>query len=237
MEYDFSVSKEELIENPKKVVETIRKYGICFIPSYLEGQDLACLQQEVFQIFQYEKLAADYAPGRACRLKTKNKDEIQLKYPMIYNTFCSDFQKQVYKLWIGRPFSFCEEIFSTEETKVIPEEEWSPNLHTHIDKMATNKSFMYVNDVTTENGAFHCVPESQIIGEEIRRHAWAQTKDYTKLKNKVRDYPELAELEEALIPIEGKAGSMFMFHSSMFHQGGLLKKEGTKRVIIRSHSR
>jgi len=238
MNYKFTIDKQLALENPNKVVDIIREFGICFIPSFLEGEDLAGFQQEVFQCFEYEKLAASYSPGRACRMKTKDKTDIRLKYPMIYKTFCSDWQYDIYREWIDRSnFSFAEEIFLTEETNVIPEDEWSPNMFTHVDKTPTCKSFIYVNDVTVENGAFHCIPGSQVLGERVRQNALKETSDYAKIRNKVKDYPELAPIEDKLIPIEGSAGSMFFFHSSMFHFGGFLKEEGTKRVIARSHSR
>ena len=233
--YKFSLSK--INANPTKVVDIIKRWGICVIPSYLEGQDLAGFQQEVFQVFQYEKVSDAYGPGGACRLK--NTPELSLKYPTMHKIFNDDFMLKVTKLYMGRSnFKLNHDIFLTEETNIIDNvDDWTPNMFLHTDKGWRFKFFIYVNDVYEYNGAFRCCPGKQNIGRKVRLEAWQKTSDYSKLENKLdKDRPEFGLNNETAIPIEGKAGCLMIFDTDLPHSGARILKEGAKRVICRGHS-
>jgi hypothetical protein len=61
--------------------------------------------------------------------------------------------------------------------------------------------------------------------------------EYREMKNKLElDYPELGYTFSDSIPVEGPAGTMFVFHSDVFHVGGRLS-EGKERRVIRLHLR
>ena len=61
-------------------------------------------------------------------------------------------------------------------------------------------------------------------------------KSFKDVKNLIElDYPELYD-ESKLIPVEGKAGTLIVFDSDLFHQGGKINKKGAERIVIRMHN-
>ena len=111
-----------------------------------------------------------------------------------------------------------------------------------------------MNDVTKENGAFFIQPNSHKLGKELREKAWGKFiptpndnflkkvllklfgKHFSVVKNRLElDYPELYDYSK-LIPVEGKAGTLIVFDSDVFHQGGKINKEGEERIVLRMHN-
>ena len=41
---------------------------------------------------------------------------------------------------------------------------------------------------------------------------------------------------QSLIPVEGKAGTLIVFDSDVFHQGGKINKKGAERIVLRMHN-
>ena len=109
------------------------------------------------------------------------------------------------------------------------------NGHLHFDRLGTFKFFMYLTDCDKDSGAFSYVPGSYQLGKNLRKKAWDKTSDYGGAKNRLEiDYPELGYKAENAVPIEGPAGTMFAFHSDVFHMGGSVS-EGKERRVIRFH--
>ena len=38
------------------------------------------------------------------------------------------------------------------------------------------------------------------------------------------------------MPVEGKAGTLIVFDSDIFHQGGKINKKGAERIVLRMHN-
>ena len=99
----------------------------------------------------------------------------------------------------------------------------------HYDVTPTLKFFVYLSETTEENGAFRCVPGSH-----------KRTKIYRKDKNISFDERYVTrELDTQdfpmEIPIEGKAGTLIIFHTDVWHKAGIVSK-GDRRVM-RGHTR
>ena len=111
-----------------------------------------------------------------------------------------------------------------------------------------------MNDVTKENGTFFIQPNSHKSGKKLRQKAWDNSipkpndsflkkiiinllsKSFKEVKNRIElDYPELYD-ESKLIPVEGKAGTLIVFDSDIFHQGGKINKKGVERIVLRMHN-
>ena len=61
-------------------------------------------------------------------------------------------------------------------------------------------------------------------------------KHFSVVKNRLElDYPELYDPKK-LIPVEGKAGTLIVFDSDLFHQGGKINKKGLERIVLRMHN-
>tara|TARA_R110001592_G_scaffold5488_4_gene30223 strand:+ start:2568 stop:3248 length:681 start_codon:yes stop_codon:yes gene_type:complete len=109
------------------------------------------------------------------------------------------------------------------------------NGHLHFDRLGTFKFFMYLTDCDKDSGAFSYIPDTYQLGKSLRKKAWEETSDYGGAKNRLElDYPDLGYKAEDVIPIEGPAGTMFAFHSDVFHMGGSVS-EGRERRVIRFH--
>jgi len=109
------------------------------------------------------------------------------------------------------------------------------NGHLHFDRLGTFKFFMYLTDCDRSSGAFSYIPDSYTLGKELREKAWEETSDYGGAKNRLElDYPDLGYKAKNAVPIEGPAGTLFAFHSDVFHMGGSVD-EGKERRVIRFH--
>ena len=109
------------------------------------------------------------------------------------------------------------------------------NGYLHFDRMGTFKFFMYLTDCDKDSGAFSYVPNSYQKGKELRQTEWKRTGDFGQIANRLEiDYPDLGFSNQDAVPIEGPAGTMFVFHSDVFHMGGSVK-EGNERRVIRYH--
>lgn len=59
---------------------------------------------------------------------------------------------------------------------------------------------------------------------------------FTNNKNRLElDYPQLYEPNK-LVPVEGKAGTLIVFDSDIFHQGGKINIKDKERIVLRSHN-
>ena len=127
------------------------------------------------------------------------------------------------------------EIFVTHDYK--SDQGLAPNGWLHFDRRPTFKFFMYLTDCDEDRGAFRYVPESYQLGKKLRIEAKNKTSDYGQMMNKLElDYPELGYSYSESIPIESAAGTMFAFHSDVFHVGGRVS-QGKERRVIRLHLR
>ena len=102
----------------------------------------------------------------------------------------------------------------------------------HFDRLPTLKFMLYLSDVSIDNGALELSSSS---------HHWVQKTfplprpkfDDTKYFKKTRELPK--PILENLKPIEGKAGTLIIFHTDTIHRQGIVNTGECR--IIRSHFR
>ena len=120
------------------------------------------------------------------------------------------------------------EIFITHDYR--SDQGTARNGYLHFDRLGTFKLFMYLTDCDKDSGAFSYYPGTYQLGKSLRKKE--QHRDYAKIKNRLEiDYPELGYKTEDVFPIEGPAGTMFVFHSDLFHMGGNISNNKSRRVI------
>jgi hypothetical protein len=98
----------------------------------------------------------------------------------------------------------------------------------HFDKIRTLKFFIYLTDTSDENGAMGCVPGSHVENRARRMADLADNPDYRAVDN--------AASGERAIPIEGTAGTLFVFDTDMTHTAGHVRPTRERR-IMRGHTR
>jgi len=95
----------------------------------------------------------------------------------------------------------------------------------HSDETYFLKFFIYLTDVDITHGPLNVVPKSHSIFKK-KRHDWIlKNKNYLK-RNKV-DY----SLENKMIPLVGKKGTMIIFDTDMLHKAGIIEKNKLRKVI------
>ena len=152
----------------------------------------------------------------------KLKHEIELKelvrIPLIYETAKRFFHSDNLNI----------DVFQTLDTPNSKHIAQEP----HFDRIPTLKFMLYINDISIDNGAFE-------LSEST--HHWVKrtfplprpSYDNPEYLKKTRELPK--PIIDNLKPIEGKAGTLIIFHTDTIHKQGIVN-HGECR-IIRSHFR
>jgi hypothetical protein len=172
----------------------------------------------------------EYEFGKACRIGSYEQHMGNAVYELFSNPRIWSIAQQFY----GTSPSF-NEIFLTHDYTI--EQGLARNGWLHFDRIPTLKFFMYLTDCESKDGPFMYVPRSYKLGRQLREAAAAATNSYDACKNRLEvDYPELGYTKESAVPLTGAAGTMFIFHSDLFHCGGIVE-EDSERKVIRMHLR
>ena len=121
----------------------------------------------------------------------------------------------------------CNDIMVTNE---FYHDKMERNKWLHFDRWKSLKAMVYLSDVCPDSGPFSVVPGTHKIGANLRRAFKGMP--YEHRPNRIEiDYPSLYKEST---PICEKKGTLILFDSDIFHQGGSIK-EGKTRTLIRSH--
>mgnify|MGYP003625231703 CR=1 FL=1 len=157
----------------------------------------------------------------------------------IWEFATSNFMTGFVHHYFNRPV--ITDVFLTHEYK--NNEGLDRNGFLHFDRLRCVKFFIYLTDCDEESGAFHFVPNSHKHGKQLREQgSLSYEEDFdenrqayeTKKNRLVEDFPELGYKNSDAIPIIGKAGTMFVFDTDLFHFGGKIQ-EGKERKVMRIH--
>ncbi|MDF1823599.1 MAG: phytanoyl-CoA dioxygenase family protein [Verrucomicrobiales bacterium] len=147
-------------------------------------------------------------------------------FPETIRYFTQQWMQNLSDLYWGNTRVLNDNVFVTREipgTKHLAQD-------LHFDVQETLKFFLYLNDVTAENGAFSCVPRSLSLTKEKRQ----EIGDEVSYENReyTRDHPFS---EEEIVPVEAAAGTIIVFTTEVWHRAGLVSS-GERRVM-RGHTR
>jgi len=231
-----------------KLKSILDQKGIFKIDSYLTLLELDSLKSEVLRYHKTNgkpyPFGSTYAINDPKRLPNESLQKIFFSKPWMKELFLT-YNNKISK-------GFFNSIYSTHDYKF--DGSIGRNGYLHFDRNVSLKYFLYLNDVTKENGAFFIQPNSHKLGKELREKAWGRFiptpndnllkkvllklfgKHFSVIKNRIElDYPEIYDSKK-LIPVEGKAGTLIVFDSDVFHQGGKINKKGAERIILRMHN-
>ncbi len=147
-------------------------------------------------------------------------------FPAMVRFFSQPWMQRVSELYWGDERVLNDHIFVTREipgTRHLAQE-------LHFDVQETLKFFLYLNDVTVDNGAFSCVPGSIDHTRRVRAENGGQ------LSYENREYSRQHPYKEAeVVPVEAPAGTLIVFTTEVWHRAGRVS-QGERRVM-RGHTR
>jgi len=226
----LSQKKFIILETPytfQKIIKCLNKWGVALLPEFTNKDHLDHLITEFHFILNNEfkgKTSLSMNFGKAAKIIPHQLDVTYL--PKTTSFFNNPLMKELVYSFLGKKSNFNEEIYVMKE--IVGTNHVAHQLH--FDVTRTFKFMVYLKDTTSLNGAFVCFPGSQNIAKGIR-------KKYKKMINYENLLPtrDLPYTKNDLITLEGLAGSLIIFDTNIFHQGGVVNKG--ERWIMRSHNR
>ena len=211
------------------ILKELNENGIYRFDEPFVGDELAeralCAADEFFA-----QPGNDYEFGTACRIGGYNSRSENA----IHKLFSNELIWRIAKGFFGAVPSFSE-IFLTHD--YISEGNLARNGWLHFDRIPTLKFFMYLTDVDKNSGPFCYVPGTYKLGKEMRKKSRTEEREYKNIKNRLEvDFPELGYTAAETTPVVGPSGTMFIFHTDLFHCGGNTSTTG-ERKIVRLHLR
>jgi hypothetical protein len=215
--------------SPQEVVDLLKLDGIVRISNYLANVD--DLKKDTLSVIA--EAGGDYPFGK--NVKTGPWLNPISKHPYIHKVYDSDWMRDITDRYLGKPNRYREGVFITHDFK--SEDGLGRNGYLHFDRTRAFKFFFYLTDcLTLDDGPFMCYPGTQILGRDLRQ-AFDPKLPYAKRPNRLDiDYVGLGYTAESATPVYGKAGTLLIFDSDVFHLGGKVAK-GHERLVLRSHSR
>lgn len=220
--YNFQCKK-----NPEEIIQTIKKFGIAYVPNYIPQNDVLNIQKVFHECFNKNKKMVTYRhykhptnPGNQLLIDTiLAKSE---GHPEFQNYLKSDFLNEICEKFYGKnKYSFNENIRFTHLV-----ESKNPILPWHFDRTQALKFWIYVEDTNKNSGPLEYCPGTHWEGKYRAAYDVMRGKTIDKIRN---DIPE--HRIQNPITLEGNKGDLFIFDADGFHRGGIIKKDHTRSVI------
>lgn len=224
--------------NNQEILQEVKNNGYCFIDSYLSEEEVSIIKNELLSIYNnipdfsalYDTRIEEneYPYGKAMRFG-------KLEYiPKFKQIFLSKNFDEVTKAYLG---PFCQvnlQTFTSFEYKKSTEANGRPrNSYWHFDPWRALKYFFYLDDVDLNNGCLRVVPGSIEMSANIRNsHTLQEIVDKYYIVEE-----EVSKIENKVINLQGKKGSMIVFDTDIFHVGSNILEDNSKRMIITVHNR
>jgi len=210
-----------------QILGAVEHHGLCILPEFVAGGTLDKLNEEFEQILSPDKKnGVDLIELNAGRGAVAHLYELGEAVPNTQAFFGTEWMQEASDTYWGAPARLNDNVYVMEE--VPGTEHVAQDLH--FDVLKTLKFFLYLNDVTAENGAFSCVPGSHHHTRKLREQLGDDI-SYEK-RCLTRDHPFG---ENDVVSIEGKAGTLIVFTTEVWHRAGKVSRD-TRRVM-RGHTR
>lgn len=209
------------------IKEGIDCHGVAIVLGVLNPDIVDELNREFDSIQEHpdhsglRNIALDHGKGRIVSRRCLQKKE----WIATQNLFSDPLQKELAENYWRKPIELNSEIFVMNEvpgTAHVAQD-------LHFDVVETFKVFVYLNDITVDNGAFYCIPGSHRDVAARRRELGS------RISYENRDLTRAPERTHEAIPIEGPAGTVIFFTTEVLHMAG--KVVTGERRIMRGHTR
>lgn len=204
-----------------EAVSALREDGVFIVPNF--AKEVEELREYVFGLCKTK-----YEFGKAYR-----GGKLSVQHDKIKNLFSNRWIRDIAKNYSKTNNNFGESVFATHDFVPRDFNNFGRNGYLHFDRIWYLKFFVYLTDVTKDDGALSVCPGSVSEGFRLRGKLKG---DYNSRKNRIEiDYPHLLKKYKPF-PIEGDAGTMIVFDTDCFHKGGNVAP-GHSRTVIRLHCR
>ena len=209
-----------------KILPELREKGVFVIPSFIEGALLDDLNNEFNYLLNEPEAEWIKDHPNLSTAKFLEKEKIIDKYQCTKRFFSgAGMQDLIDAYFENRNIQANTKIWVIKDTEKITH--IAQDLHFDISR--TLKYFLYLNDVTEENGAFRCIPGSH---NSITKGIRIKFRDEINYNN--RHLSRVKEQEGKSMCVEGKAGTLIIFDTNVLHQAGFCSKG--HRKIMRGQS-
>lgn len=211
----------------ESIMELLKEKGIAVIENYFSEEEMSLLKEEFDIILNTEIkgiVPIDYSLGQGKVIHKLNVDFSNL--PKTKSIFYNNDFKQIADRYIKVENELNREIFVVKD--VVGSKHHANDMH--FDVVATFKFFIYLTDTNEQNGAFCCVPGSHKRTAKIREELGSKISYDNRYLS--RDLPYS---EDEVISVNGKAGTLIIFDTDVFHKAGHVS-EG-ERLVMRGHTR
>jgi hypothetical protein len=198
-----------------EIVNFIKNDGVVVITNFCKPNDLTKLKAEYQSILSGTHQNSNWFENRPYSLGVaallSKKDGMQKEYPATFDFFSQPMMQSITNTYLGDGFHANQKIFVVKD--VVGASHHANDLH--FDVQRTLKFFLYLTDTNASNGAFRCVPGSHLETKNIRKN------NSDKISYENREFSRMLPYgPEDAVSVDGKAGSLIIFDTDVFHQAG-----------------
>lgn len=211
----------------EKVLDTVKEHGLAVLPSFIPGVELEQLNNEFERLLKTRnKAIKPFGLEKGEGVGVDRKRLREKDFPATSDFFDRPFMHQFVTSYVHPTAKLNSKIYVVRD--VVGTTTYANDLHFDVKKCL--KFFVYLNEVSANNGAFEFVPNTHKWSEELRRSDRASeiTFENRELSR------QLPYKEEDVISLEAPAGTLFIFDTDMFHRTGTTTIG--ERKIMRGHT-
>lgn len=216
--------------NHSEVIKMLESDGVAIVDNTYDEQTLTGLKNELYKILESNKPVKgidhiDYSVGKGKIIKINEVSSI--KIPFTFSTFRDDRFRKISEDYFRSDYELNSDIYVVKD--VIDSNHYANEFH--FDVVPTLKFLIYISDTTELNGAMECIPGSHRETELIRKKHGVNI----SYENRIISRTLPVEKFPIPVPIKGKAGTLVIFHTDIWHRAG--KVSQGERLVMRGHTR
>ncbi|WP_026375619.1 phytanoyl-CoA dioxygenase family protein [Aestuariibacter salexigens] len=220
---------------PERIAELVKQHGICVMHSHCRNvATMHAEARELLDDFKKSSWLRDYAFGELASVIMEDesvREAYHKRYPALWDYFSQPDFRRIFSFF-GLPSErFFKHLYISHDFE--SQKGMARNGYLHFDRNWTLKFMLYLSDVEEGAGPFNVVPGSHKLGKKLREQGWKSFRGYQNIPNRIGTDIDM-RVDDA-VPILGKAGTLIVFDTDIFHFGGVVEA-GKSRLIARSHS-
>jgi hypothetical protein len=215
----------------RSMAEMVKAEGIAVLPGFFAAEVVAGLDAEFDRFFDDARARGDTSlieRAEGITVPAVRNALDATRYPFTTEVFARQILREVSEHYLGtKEIGLNHQIYVNLNRGTDAPVNQLPFLP-HFDKISTFKFFVYLTDTRAQNGAMGVEIGSHHANRIQRDEALARGGKTVAIENIVDG--------ARMVPVEGPAGTMFIFDTDVTHAAGFVRK-GNVRRIMRGHTR